>query len=266
MRRAIIVAAYGLVLSLGLHVKPAAAAECAADAVQSGPVCIDKYENSVWDLSAVPTSGRTKAKLIASIQAGTATVASLMSEGALQRGLAPGDLAANGCPSTGNGCVDVYAVSVPGVAPARFINWFQAAAAARNSGKRLPTNQEWQVAALGTLDPGSADDSATTCATNSSLSATGSRSGCVSDVGAFDMVGNIQELVADWVPHSTNCSSWGAFSDDFQCLAGASTIGPPGAVIRGGSWISGASAGVFAVVAGAGPEEPAGTWGFRSAR
>jgi formylglycine-generating enzyme required for sulfatase activity len=136
----------------------------------------------------------------------------------------------------------------------------------------LPTNQEWQAAALGTPDPGTADDGATTCATDSFLSATGSRGGCVSDVGAFDMVGNLQEYVAEWVPRSpAQCSlvpnnNWSAFSDDLACLVGAAMSGPPGAIVRGGSFISGARAGVFAVVAGAGPEEPAGTWGFRCAR
>jgi hypothetical protein len=266
---------YEMILSLQARVD--LAGMCPADSVRSGPVCVDKYENSVWDLSAVST-GATKAKLVASIHAGNATLASLTSAGGVQRGLFPGDLAANGCPETGNGCVDVYAVSLPGVTPSAFINWFQAATAARNAGKRLPTNQEWQMAALGTPDPG-ADDSTTTCATASPLGATGSRNGCISDVGAFDMVGNLQEWVADWVPRATpappaplGCAptpgynSWGAFSDDLQCLVGAATTGEPGALIRGGSFISGAAAGVFYVTAGGGPTEPAGTWGFRSAR
>jgi hypothetical protein len=272
-----IVAACGLVLGLGALVKPAAAQGCPADSVQAGPVCVDKYESSVWDLSGVPT-GRIKARLVASIQAGTVTLARLSRAGAVQRGLAAGDLAANGCPDTGNGCVDVYAVSLPGVTPSAFITWFQAAAAARNSGKRLPTNQEWQAAALGTPDPG-VDDGSTTCATESSLGATGSRSGCVSDVGAFDMVGNLQEWVADWVPRPTpswgsfGCAptpgynNWGAFSDDLQCLVGAATTGPPGALVRGGSFFSGAApAGVFYVTAGGGPDEWAATAGFRCAR
>jgi hypothetical protein len=259
------VAAAGLVLSLGL-VEPAVGAVCPDDSVASGTACIDKYEASVWH---VP---RHQQGLIEKIKKGTVRLADLVAAGAVQLGLASGDLAASGCPATGNGCVEVFAVSIPGVEPARFMNWFQAAAAARNSLKRLPTNQEWQVAALGTPDPGTADDSSTTCATNSFLSATGSRSGCVSDVGAFDMVGNLQEYVAEWVPRSpAGCSlipnnNWGAFSDDFACLVGAATTGPPGAIIRGGSFISGAYAGVFAVVAGAGPEEPGLTWGFRCAR
>src|SRR4051812_24653010 len=121
MRGAKIVAACGMALSLGSFIQPAAAAECPADAVTSGPVCIDKYENSVWDLSAVSTSGRIKARLVASIQDGTVTLARLTRLGAVQRGLTNGDLAANGCPDTGNGCLDVYAVSLPGVMPSAFV-------------------------------------------------------------------------------------------------------------------------------------------------
>jgi formylglycine-generating enzyme required for sulfatase activity len=161
--------------------------------------------------------------------------------------------------------VDVYAVSLPGVTPARSVTWFQAAAAARNSGKRLPTNQEWQAAALGTPDPGF-DDGSTTCATATSLSATGSRSDCISDVGAFDMVGNLHEWVADWVPRSPDCSNnWGAFSDDVQCLVGAAPSGPPGALIRGGSFYDGAWGGVFFVSGNLGPEAGFDSVGFRCA-
>ena len=139
------VAVAGLVLSLGL-VDPVLAAKCPDDSVASGTVCIHKYEASMWY---VPPAEKA---LIKKIQNGNVTVANLIDAGAVQLGLAAGDLAASGCPATGNGCVDVYAVSIPGVTPAGFNTYFQAAAAARNALKRLPTNQEWQVAALGTPD------------------------------------------------------------------------------------------------------------------
>ena len=175
-------------LLLGLAVVPVAAGPtlCPPDSVQSGTVCMDKYEASVWDLTGVP--GGTKPKLVKAIQGGTVTLADLLAAGAVQRGLALGDLAAAGCPDTGNGCVNVYAVSIPGVTPATFITWFQAAAAARNSLKRLPTNQEWQVAALGTPDGAPCNLSGPT------LAVTGT-AGCVSDVGAFDMVGDRKSVV-----------------------------------------------------------------------
>jgi hypothetical protein len=259
----------GLVFSLGLLVEPAAA--CPSDSVQSGTVCMDKYEASVWNLAPV-SNAKTKAKLVASIQSGTVTLANLQSAGAVELGLVPGDLAAASCPDTGNGCVDVYAVSIPGVTPAGFLTWFQAAAAARNSLKRLPTNQEWQVAALGTPDTGGADDGSTTCDTDNlnfsgSLSPTGSRSACISDVGAFDMVGNTWEWVADWVPRSPNApGSWGPFSDDWQILVGAETTGAPGALVRGASRFDHQQAGVFAVQADFSPSFQTGNFGFRCAR
>ncbi len=80
-----------------------------------------------------------------------------------------------------------------------------------------------------------------------SVANTGSAAGCVSDVGAFDMVGNVDQWVADWVPRSTACPGWGGFSDDLMCLAGASTTDVPGALLRGGHFGRGSDAGVFAV-------------------
>ena len=61
--RPLIVVASCAVLSLGLLVERAAA-QCPADSVQSGTVCLDKYEASVWR---VPASQRT---LISKIQKG----------------------------------------------------------------------------------------------------------------------------------------------------------------------------------------------------
>jgi hypothetical protein len=224
---------------------------CTPDTVKVGPACIDKYEASVW--------WTQNATVIGKIRLSTVTVADLRAAGATHLGLAVGDLAAHGCPATGNGCVDVYAVSIPGVVPSGFITWFQAAAAARNAGKRLPTNAEWQAAALGTPEG--------LCNTSSGVPhQTGGTPGCVSDVGAFDMVGNLWEWVADWVPQSTDCGSWGSFSDDYQCLAGAATTGAPGALIRGGYFGNGSSAGVFAVDGFSTPSNANFVIGFRAAR
>ena len=257
------VAVVGLVLSLGL-VEPAAA-KCPADSVESGTVCMDKYEASVWQ---VPP---TQTVLIKKIQKGTVMQADLTSAaGVVQLGLATGDLVGAGCPATGNGCVDFYAVSIPGVTPSAFITWFQAAAAARNSLKRLPTNQEWQVAALGTPDTGGADNGTTTCNTDNlapGVTATGSRSGCVSDVGAFDMAGNLDEWADEWVPRSTACvAALFGTTSDFNCLAGASATSGPGALIRGGVFTDGTTAGVFAVSGLSTPSGATGDVGFRAAR
>lgn len=250
----------------------------AVSMVQVGPVCIDKYEASVWEIPPANTA------LIAKVKAGTVTLADLTSptavaNGVIQRGADADDYEDNTdpalrCPNSGNGCKNLYAVSIPGVTPSRFINWFQAVAVARNAGKRLPTNQEWQAAALGTPAPGT-DNGTTSCKFGGGLTPvnTGSRSDCVSDVGAFDMVGNLWEWVAEWVPRSSACPGWGAFSDDVMCLAGAlDTSNSPGALKRGGASNGGAGAGVFAVDGNASPSGAglvtgsAPLFGFRAAR
>ena len=103
----------------------------------------------------------------------------------------------------------------------------------------------------GTPDPGP-DNGTTDCNTKSEevVTLTGARSGCVSARGAFDMVGNLQELVADWVAAPTFCPGWASFSNDQMCLAGAATDRNfPGALIRGGWFASGPAAGPFAVTA-----------------
>jgi hypothetical protein len=226
---------------------------CPPDSVRVGPTCIDKYEASVWEVPAGSVA------LIQKIKAGTVTKSELQAA-ALQRGATSDDYGP-GCPDTGNGCVNFYAVSIAGVTPSRFISWFQATAAARNAGKRLPTNAEWQAAALG------APDGAPCNTASPGPTATGTAAGCVSDVGAFDMVGNLYEWVADWVPRSAGSGSWGAFSDDVQGLNGAATTGAPGALIRGGNFASNVGAGVFAVLGGAAPSNGTDSGiGFRAAR
>ena len=83
------------------------------------------------------------------------------------------------------------------------------------------------------------------------------------------MVGNLYEWVADWVPRATACGAWGTGvspTGDDQCLAGAETTGEPGALLRGGSFASGALAGPLAIVGSAPPSLPGVTIGFRCAR
>ena len=254
---------FGLWLSLA--VSGAEATACPPDSVQSGDTCMDKYEASVWEIPNVPANK----SLIGRVKAGRATLATLTSptaiaDGVVQRGVSSDDYP---CDDDGNDCTTIYAVSIPGVTPSRFNTWFQAAAAARNAGKRLSSNAEWQAAALGTPDPGPSPGAAD-CNTNSAgPSLTGARANCVSGVGAFDMVGNLWEWVAEWVPLSTAVPGWGGFSDDYMGLAGASTTGGPGALLRGGNFvIGGTSAGVFAVSGQTAPSSVDLSIGFRAAR
>lgn len=249
-------------LWLGLAA-PAVAADkkCPPDSVPSGDTCMDTYENSVWET--------TDANLIKKIKKGKATLAQLMA-GATRRGDGVDDYGA-GCPDSGNGCMDFYAVSIPGVNPSCCMTWFQAVAFARNSGKYLPSNQQWQAAALGTPNPG-ADDDSTDCNITVDLPLgidpvpTGSRSNCVSDVGAMDMVGNLWEWVADWVPPASGLCGVALFAGDLNCLAGTTQAAGTAALIRGGSFGNGVEAGVFAVSGSFTPSVASGVVGFRAAR
>ena len=211
-----------------------AAVTCDADAVPVGGLCVDKYEASVWSN---PPGG----------DLGT------------QYGI--GDTRYP-CSITGEDCDGIYAASLKGVTPSREITWFQAQRACANVGKRLLTNAEWQMAAAGTPDTGGADDHATTCNTDLTAGidvvASGSRPDCVSAWGVFDMVGNLWEWTADWVPRSDTCPGWGSFSDDIMCFSGADTTVPspgsstaqtagPGALLRGGAFTGNAGAGPLAI-------------------
>jgi formylglycine-generating enzyme required for sulfatase activity len=228
---------------------------------------MDKYEASVWR---VPNATTTNRGLVASIQQGRATVAALAAGGATELGVRPPDDYAP-CADSGQNCAnDIYAVSLPGVRPSASITWFQAQAACKNAGKRLPSNAEWQAAVAGAPDPGP-DNGTTDCNTNSAFAAvaTGSRSSCVSSDGAFDMVGNLYEWVADWVPRSAACGNWSAgvsSTGDDQCLADVDTTGEPGALLRGGDFVGGSLAGPLAVLGTNPPSGSNGVIGFRCAR
>ena len=220
---------------------------CAPDAVLVGPLCLDKYETSVWR---VPNPTTTNAALVRAIRRGRVTEAEMIASGAEQLGAKADDYAP--CLDNGQNCDDdIYAASLPSVIPSANITWFQAEEACANSGKRLPTNAEWQVGANGRPDPGP-DDGVADCNTSSdgAASLTGSRSSCVSGRGAFDMVGNLAEWVADWVPLPEFCPGWASFSDDDMCFAGASTnTNSPGALVRGGAFaaLGGRRAGPYAI-------------------
>jgi hypothetical protein len=251
-------------ISRGAESLATRATSCAADAVAVGTVCLDKYEESVWR---VPDPSTTNAGLVSRIRLGKATVADLELGGATPLGTARDDYAP--CTDDGQSCAnDIFAVSLSQVTPSRFITWFQAQQACTSARKRLPTNAEWQAAVAGTPDPGP-DNGTTDCNTASTfqVAATGSRASCVSAEGAFDMVGNLFEWVADWVPRSTACGSWSiSATNDLQCLAGAAVAGEPGALLRGGSSISGELAGPLAVLGTLSPARSDDNVGFRCVR
>lgn len=240
--------------------------KCAADAVVSGTVCMDKYEAGVWR---IPNATTSNVAVVKKLLGGKATAADLTAAGATQLGVGADNYGP--CADNGQNCAnDIFAVSLPGVVPSAHLTWFQAQAACRNSLKRLPSNAEWQVAVAGTPDPGP-DDGTTTCNTNSAGAAVaaGARTACVSSDGAFDMVGNLYEWVADWVPRSAGCGAWGAGTSptgDQQCLVGANATGEPGALMRGGYYGNGIVAGPFTTFGGNQPSVASATIGLRCAR
>jgi Sulfatase-modifying factor enzyme 1 len=210
-----------------------ASAACPHDMVRVGPTCIDRYEASVWSS---PTGGT-------------------------QYGVSSADYP---CNADGQDCTNIYARSVPGVKPSAYITYFQAQQALANSGKRLPTNAEWQSAVAGTPDSTACNVSA------GSVANTGANAGCVSRFGAFDMVGNVWEWVADWGDNATGCASWpSGFGSDSSCVGlgeGETNFHLPGALIRGGTFGSGTAAGPFDVNAVSEPSSSGGHIGFRGAR
>src|SRR5262245_27767085 len=121
-------------LSLALWPAAAAAVQCPPDSVGVGPLCVDKYEASVWKIKSDDTA------LIAAVRAGAITSAAQL-PAAGRRGVADDDYDP-GCVDNAAECRNFYAVSIPGVKPSRFLTWFQAQAICFNSGKRLLTNAE----------------------------------------------------------------------------------------------------------------------------
>jgi hypothetical protein len=175
--------------------------------VRIGSLCVDKYEASVWDTAA---------------------------GGVTQFGANADDYI---CNDGGSNCstpgTQIFARSEANQTPSSQITWYQAQAACANSGKRLPTQAEWQLAANGTTDPGGGSDGSAGCNTgNLAKTLTGAAVNCESSGGAADMIGNVDEWTADLVS-----------------AAGDATTDTALVVARGGDYDgNGAGSGIFFVL------------------
>jgi len=233
--------------------------------VRVGPLCVDKYEASVWS-KADGSSDVTAQQL-----------------GDAGDNYSDGSVASITCNDHGNDCTGnstIYARSEAGVSPSAFITWFQAQQACAASGKRLLTNAEWQMAAAGTVEANCNISGGVTGNTDANPS-------CVSNWGVVNMVGNVNEWVADWIQGATTTTiiadeggvvdnisfdvpkyTTGSLGSDFgnDTTAGvqqADSTNFPAAVYRGGGSNAG---GVFQFIANHAPSYSISVIGFRCAR
>jgi formylglycine-generating enzyme required for sulfatase activity len=180
------------------------------------------------------------------------------------------------------------AESHPNAMPWRFITQQQAQLACSHAGKRLLTAGEWYKAALGTTDPntGWQEDSCNVAHNRADgVDETGTGVRCVSDAGAYDMVGNVWEWIegtshmGDWqgralpqsgfvagadmdgIAYETNSSQQQLFSDDRFWVDSTVHAG----IMRGGAFGSNSGAGVFSTYAASPPTFSGDAVGFRCA-
>jgi len=202
------------------------------------------------------------------------------------------------CPCTGGTQVQVDANTTTTIAgsaisqtPLATITWCSAKKACENAGKHLCTNTEWFQACnykggqWNITDE--EDDETMDCNTASGAAvSTGSRSGCVTQEGALDMIGNVWEWVdkivttdptnglmtdqyitgydfATALPTSTGAVPDPVYGDDYFW---AHDVGETNAALRGGCWGYETTAGCFALNLGDTPSSTSALFGFRCCR
>ena len=226
---------------------------CAAEMVQVGDFCMDRWKASVWDNAECNGTGTAY-------------------------GIDSADYPST-FPASGDWTAPLYACSIEGVVPAGNLTWSQPSQACALSGTSLCTNAQWQTAVAGT-PPGEED-----CAlTSGEPVATGSHPACVSRWGTYDQVGIRWEWMADWsgagatwmVPEDGSSGRQNPWPDSYgdgedytlnvngeAMGAGLMMPGLPAAQIRGGDYSTGAEGGSFAMSRARGPSHLAPYIGFR---
>lgn len=206
--------------------------------------------------------------------------------------------------SPGNGCVyknpqnssettenlsssNCKAESVPGVLPWTNVARHQAELACAQSGKYLPSNEDWYRASLGTPDTLRNVQQGLCNLRGNSVKKTGDYAKCISSGGALDMVGNVWEWVGETVfdgemrgvllpeegyvasinisgvPIETSAtSSEKSFNDDYFFIDHRGARG----MFRGGYWGSETDGGQYAVNIITPPSFTGNAVGFRCAK
>lgn len=172
------------------------------------------------------------------------------------------------------------AVSKNDLQPWTNITRSQAEVACARAGKRLPSNEEWHRAALGTPDGAS-----TPCNTSTgAMERTGTHETCISASGGYDMVGNVWEWIngdvesmmfegvalpdsgyiasidSSGVPRQSSTTPSVEFGADYVWTRADDALY---GVLRGGFYNSETDAGVYAFHAGFPPTTPGVAVGFR---
>ncbi len=196
--------------------------------------------------------------------------------GGAQYGIASDTEYPTSFPKNGEYSTPLYAASKTGVRPSAFLTWYQAAAACQGGGKRLPTDQEWLLAARKTPDPGAHPGTGGVCVTSAAGPRnTGGGTACRSAAGAEDMIGNVWEWTADWYAGLGNATTSatqdatiyqgdGTWNITSSAYGGTSPIlGLPSVAIRGGAWFYGTISGRFALNLDNAPSSTSNVVGFR---